>query len=221
MNKLIITLIDREILSKLRVLTHNHIYQKAFNRISLLKKNQIEEIINFLDSDWTKKEEVFKCKYFKLLFYNLGFEVIPLELILDHRDYRELNKISHPELIAYDLNSNYILLFEEVNKLKNTILYKKDSINKILTLFNNFFYSENRRVDYLIVANDISIDFSHYDFKHRIMQKKTIIEMLKNVFNTKLLDINFKNDLQIRVIIGRLINDLKNSNQLDDFTTRD
>ncbi len=77
-------LIDKEILSKLKILTNNHLYERAIFRISLLKVAEINEIIEFLDSDWSKIEESTKCEKFAKIFYILGFEVIPIENLLSH-----------------------------------------------------------------------------------------------------------------------------------------
>lgn len=90
-------LIDKEILSKLKILTYNHLYEKAIFRISLLKIDEINEIIEFLDSDWSKIKESTKCEKFTKIFYVLGFEVIPIENLLDHRNFKDLNNLSHPK----------------------------------------------------------------------------------------------------------------------------
>lgn len=52
-------LIEKEILKKLILLTNNHLYQKAINRISLLKIEEIREILQFLESDWSEIKKHF------------------------------------------------------------------------------------------------------------------------------------------------------------------
>lgn len=212
------TLIEKEILLKLKILTHNHLYQKAINRISLLKIDEINKIIEFLDSDWSKIEDSSKCEKFARIFYIFGFEVIPMENLLDHRNFTDLNHISHPELIAYDLNSNYILLFEELAKFDKKYLYKKDAVQNIIARFKNYFYLENRKIDYLIIAGEeISINLDHYSYPYRVMQKDIFIEMLKKVFNKELNQIDFPENLQFRIKIREFIKSLKNLNLFDNI----
>lgn len=206
-------LIDKEILSKLKILTNNHLYEKAIFRISLLKVDEINEIIEFLDSEWSEIEESTKCEKFTKIFYVLGFEVIPIENLLSHRNFKDLNNLSHPELIAYDPNSNYILLFEELAKFDKKYLYKKDAVQKIIVRFNNLFYIENRKIDYLIITSEeISIDLNHYDYKYRVILKKTFTDLLKQVFNKELNQINIPENFQIRYNVIRLINSIKTLN---------
>jgi hypothetical protein len=208
-------LIDKEILSKLKILTNNHLYEKAIFRISLLKVDEINEIIEFLDSDWSEIEESTKCEKFAKIFYIFGFEVIPIENLLSHRNYKDLNNLSHPELIAYDPNSNYILLFEELAKFDKKFLYKKDTVQKIIVRFNNLFYIENRKIDYLtITSEEISIDLDHYNYKYRVILKKTFTDLLKKVFNKELNHIDIPENFQIRFDVVRLINSLKTLNYL-------
>ena len=210
-------LIDKEILSKLKILTHDHLYHNAINRISLLKSNEIIDIMDFLDSDWSELEDSIKCEKFARIFYALGFEVIPIENLLDHRNFKDLNNISHPELIIYDLNSNYILLFEELTKFDKEYLYKKDAVNNIVSRFDNYFYIENRKIDYLIIASEVTIDLKHYNYQYRVILKDSFTGLLKKVFNEELKQIDFLNDLQIRFRIIQLINSLK---ELNTYNTR-
>ncbi len=214
----IIKLIDKEIFSKLRVLTNNHLYQKAINRISLLRIDEINEISKFLESDWSKSEESIKCKKFARIFYILGFEVIPIENLLNHRNFKDLNIISHPELIAYDPNSNYILLFEELGKFDKKYLYKKDTVQNIIARFNNYFYLENRKIDYLIIAGkEVSINLKHYNYQYRVILKETFTNLLKKVFNEELNQIDISENFQIRIKIVELIDSLKNLNFSDNI----
>ena len=208
-------LIDEKILSKLKVLTHDQLYRKALNRISLLKSNEIIDIMGFLDSDWSELEDSIKCEKFVRIFYALGFEVIPIENLLDHRNFKDLNNMSHPELIIYDLNSNYILLFEELTKFDKEYLYKKDAVNNIVSRFDNYFYIENRKIDYLIIASEVTIDLEHYNYQYRVILKDSFTGLLKKVFNEELKQIDFLNDLQIRFRIIQLINSLKKLNTYD------
>ena len=47
--------------------------------------------------------------------------------------------------------------------------------------FENY---ENRKIDYLIITSEeISIDLNHYDYKYRVILKKTFTDLLKQVFN--------------------------------------
>ena len=214
--KLIKKLIDKEILSKLKVLTTNHQYQRAINRISLLKDNEVEDIIEFLDSDWSKINDSSKCEQFTKIFYLLGFEVIPIESLLAHRKFKEFNNLSHPELIAYDLNSNYILLFEELTKFSKEFLFKKDSVQSIIAKFTNYFYLENRKVDYLIIAEkEISINLNHYKYQYRFIQKDTFVKILQKVFNTELNQIDCSQNVQFKVEIKKLIDLIKVVNLLN------
>jgi len=210
------TLIDKEILTKLKILTHNHLYQKALNRISLLKFEEINEIIEFLDSDWSETKDSIKCEKFARIFYTLGFEVIPIENLLSHRNFKDLNHLSHPELIIYDLNSNYILLFEELTIFKREYLYKKDTVQNIVARFNNYFYMENRKIDYLIIAGkEISIDLNHYNYQYRAILKDSFIKMFHKVFNEELTQIDILENFQIRIKIIELIESLKKLNFSD------
>jgi len=129
---------------------------------------------------------------------------------LDHRNFKDLNNLSHPELIAYDPNSNYILLFEELAKFDKKYLYKKDTVQKIVVRFNYFFYLENRKIDYLIITNEeISIDLDHYNYQYRVLLKDAFTNLLKQVFNEELNQKDISENLQFRFNLVRLINSLK------------
>ena len=168
-------IIDKEILWRLKNLKKRIHVKKSLNRLSLIDKKTLEDIIEFLNADWTTLTDDEKIPFFDKIFYYLGFETIPLELIRNYDKFNFLNNISHPEIIAYDLNSNFILLMEELKNLKAEYLYKKDAINTIIEKFHSFFPSINRKINYTIIVNQaVTIDLGDYKFKHRIIKKKRI-----------------------------------------------
>ena len=183
--------INSSILSKLRRNINNSLFNKCRNRLSLITEEDLGKIIEFLDKDWTKLNDKEKAHNFNKIFYYLGFETIPIELLLSNKKYNELNNISHPEIIVYDLNSNYILLIEELNELSKEYLYKVNIQAAIIKFFNKFFPKYNRIADYLIITNkQVSIDLDKYSFKDRLVHKNKFVTNLKNVFNPDLLEEN-------------------------------
>lgn len=198
--------IDRVVLQKLKESKYDTIIQKSLNRLSVISDTELDDIRNFLDDDWTQLKDSQKVPILNKIFYYLGFETIPIELLLQHKKYVEFNNKSHPELIAYDINSNYILMIEELSKLEAINLYKKDPINAILKKFNSFFPKENRIINYTFIINEEpTIDLDHYDVKERIILKEDFINELKKIFKP---DINDKNlfDFLFGVELERCIN---------------
>lgn len=198
--------IDSTILKKLIEHTKDILHKKCLNRLSLISNDEIKEIIAFLDDDWTCVDEKLKTEMFAKIFYYLGFEIIPLELLLSHDKFKKLNSLSHPELIAYDLSSNIILLIEELAKLTKEYLYKKDTVNSIINMFSRFFLMENRKVKYILIVNsEVKIDKEHYNLKEKIILKEDFVDKMKLIFNKKELKVILHENRNIQKIIKELI----------------
>ncbi|KKN45206.1 hypothetical protein LCGC14_0685330 [marine sediment metagenome] len=154
------------------------------NRLSIISQDEIQDILDFLNKDWTSVNEKEKARFLEKILYYLGFEVLPLELMLSNDKYNELNHLSHPEIIVYDLNSNSILLIEELAKFTKEYLYKKDIITSIVRLFDRFFPVENRKIGYIFILNsEVSIDLEHYGFKERIILKDEFTDKMIKIFD--------------------------------------
>lgn len=204
--------IDKEILFQLNELKNKILQHKSLNRLSLISEDSLNNITDFFSQDWTSMDDSDKIPIFDKIFYYLGFETIPIELLLNHEKYRELNSKSHPELILYDLNSNFILLFEELTKLKREYLYKKDTIKAIIDYFHYFFRRYNRFIDFLyVVTEEISIDLDHYDLKYRVISKDDLIEQLSKIFKADILTNEIRTDRQYIKDLEGVLNFLKNT----------
>ncbi len=187
--------IDNEILLQLKELKNKILQHKSLNRLSLISEDSLKLITDFFTQDWTGMDDNDKTPIFNKIFYYLGFETIPIELLLNHEKYRDLNSKSHPELILYDLNSNFILLFEELTKLTKEYLYKKDTIKAVIDYFHYFFRRYNRLIDFLYVVNkEVSIDLDYYDLEYRVILKDDLIEKLSKIFKEDILTNEIRTD---------------------------
>ena len=197
--------IESKILNKLKNLQNQVILNKSLNRLSLLNQGEITNIRNFLDDDWTQLCDNIKTRMFVKIFSLLGFETIPIELLLENPKYSEFNNKAHPEMIIYDINSNFIMLIEELTKLKRESLFKVDITKSIIKKFSSFFPKSNRKISYLIIVNKpVIIDLDHYNFKERIILKKDLSDKLKEIFNPDFLQkdlFHFSNEKKIEQII--------------------
>jgi len=203
--------IDKKIVSQLKVLKNRILKYKSLNRLSLISENSLKEITDFFTQDWTSMSDVDKIPIFDKIFFYLGFETIPIELLLNQEKYRDLNSKSHPELILYDLNSNFILLFEELTKLTKEYLYKKDTIKAIIDYFHYFFRRYNRRIDFLyVVSEKVSIDLEHYNLKYRVILKNDLIEKLSKIFKEDILTNEIRTDKQYLKDFDEVLDFLKN-----------
>ena len=187
--------IDDKILFQLNELKNMILLHKCLNRLSLISEDSLEKITDFFTQDWTSMSDIDKIPIFDKIFFYLGFETIPIELLLNQEKYRDLNSKSHPELILYDLNSNFILLFEELTKLTKEYLYKKDTIKAIIDYFHYFFRKYNRRIDFLyVVSEEVSIDVEHYNLEYRVISKDDLVEKLSKVFKEDILTVEIRKD---------------------------
>lgn len=197
--------IESTILNKLKNLQNQVILNKSLNRLSLLNQGEITNIRSFLDNDWTKLNDKIKTKMLVKIFSSLGFETIPIELLLHNPKYSEFNNKAHPEMIIYDINSNNIVLIEELTKLVRESLFKLDITRSVIKKFNSFFPKSNRKISYLIIVNKpITIDLDHYNFKERVILKEDLSDKLKEIFNPNFLQknlFNFSNEGKIEKII--------------------
>lgn len=204
--------IEKEILWSLRNLKKRINVRKSKNRLSLIDKKTLNDIITFLNADWTKMTDDQKVPYFDKIFFYLGFETIPLEIIKNYEKFNFLNNISHPEIIVYDLNSNFILLLEELKKIERKYLYKKDVINTIIEKFHSFLPTINRNINYTIIVNQpVTIDLDDYKFKHRILEKNDFTNELLKVFKQEILKIKFSENREISSNIRECINYIKSN----------
>ncbi len=183
--------IESTILNRLKNLQNQVILNKSLNRLSLLNQGEITNIRNFLDSDWTGLNDDIKTKMLSKIFFLLGFETIPIELLLHNPKYSEFNNMAHPEMIIYDINSNNIVLIEELTKLEKESLYKVNITRSVIKKFSSFFPKSNRKIYYLIIVNKpITIDLDHYNFKERVILKEDLSNKLKEIFNPDFLQKN-------------------------------
>ncbi len=205
-------IIDKEILWRLKNFKDGILPKKSLNRLSLIDNKTLEEIIEFLEADWTTLTDDKKIPFFDKIFYYLGFETIPLEKIRNYKKFNFLNRTAHPEIIAYDLNSNFILLVEELKKLEKKYLYKKDVINTIIEKFHSFLPYINRNINFIIIVNQpVTIDLEDYKFKHRIIEKEEFTGELLNVFKLDLLTTNFDDSWENSSKVEKCINFIKST----------
>jgi hypothetical protein len=198
-------IIDSDILEKLRNLQNQVIIKKSINRLSLINSGDITNIQSFLDDDWTLLNDNCKSKMLVKIFSLLGFETIPIELLLQNPKYSEFNNLAHPEMIIYDINSNYIVLIEELTELNQKYIFKKDVAISVIKKFSSFFPIPNRKLSYMIIVNKtIKIDLNHYNIKERIILKEELANKLKEIFNPDFLQKNlfhYSNKRKIKELI--------------------
>ncbi len=74
----------------------------------MITKQDLDQILSFLNTDWKqiKKDygDVQVNQELKLLFHYLGFEVIPIEMIMHNEKYKSLTQSPHPDIILYDFS---------------------------------------------------------------------------------------------------------------------
>jgi len=207
-------IIRAKILKKLSESRANSLYRKSMNRLSIISQDEIQEVLDFLNIDWTSVDEKEKARFLDKILYYLGFEVLPLELMLNNDKYKELNHLSHPRIIAYDLNSNLILLIEELAKITREYLYKKDTIKSIVRLFDRFFPVENRKIRYIFIVNSgVSIDLEHYGFKEQIILKDEFTDKMIRIFDLNELKKDIFKNRRFKKILRKSIEFLKTKDE--------
>lgn len=186
----------------------------SLNRLSTIVENELNDIIDFLDADWRKIKSGVNGdnklnEKFKLLFYYLGFEVIPLELLKKLEKYNSLTTLVHPDVILYNFDSDLIILIEEETKLKTTRLYKKDVIQVILELFRNLFPKGYNNVIFQYLTGSVSSAIDQLDEPPKIILKNKFIELLKKIFNPDILSKNIFEDDDFKDNLKKIIDILK------------
>jgi hypothetical protein len=200
--------IKRVIFRKFNESRVNNLIRKSVNRLSLITEEDINKISDFLgllelSSNVRFEEQEMKelanvnNEIFEKIFFYLGFEVIPLEL-LKRKKILESRNILYPNLIIYDLDSNYIILLEEqlgfTKKEEREIKHKVYATRETLGKFRTFFPKENRKVNFVYIGPKISIEQMYMD-KHMKehmgeyiwVSSDDFIKHSRNIFNKNII----------------------------------
>lgn len=172
--------------------------RKGLSRLSVITKQDLDQIQSFINSDWKQIKidhgDVQLNQELKLLFHYLGFEVIPIEMIIQNEKYKSLTQSPHPDIILYDFSLDIIVIIEEETKLNKEVLYKKDAIELIIDIFAPLFYDKNNII-FQYLAKTISSGIKKFDLPPNIIPQKEFVTLLNQIFCEKLLIENiFKND---------------------------
>ena len=173
--------------------------RKSLNRLSVIPKQDLDQIQSFLNSDWKqiKKDDGDEelNRQLRLLFHYLGFEVIPIEMIKQNEKYKSLTQSPHPDVILYDFSLNIIVIIEEETKLDNTVIYKKEAIKLLIDIFEPLFFDKNNII-FQYLARTISSGIEKLDQPLNIIPQKEFLALLSQIFGEILLVENiFKNDV--------------------------
>lgn len=172
--------------------------RKSLNRLSVIPKQDLDQIQSFLNSDWKQikiddGDEELNLQL-RLLFHYLGFEVIPIEMIKQNEKYKSLTQSPHPDVILYDFSLNIIVIIEEETKLDKTVVYKKETINLLIDTFAPLFYDTNTII-FQYLAGIISSGIEKLDHPPKIIPQKEFVALLNQIFSEILLVENIlKND---------------------------
>lgn len=164
--------------------------RKSLNRLSVITKQDLDQIKSLLNADWKqiKKDygDIILNQQLRLLFHYLGFEVIPIEMIMQNEKYKSLTQTPHPDVILYDFSLNIIVLIEEETKLDKTVLYKKETINSLIDIFAPLFYDTNNII-FQYLARTISSGIEKLDQPPNIIPQKEFLALLNDIFDDRLL----------------------------------
>ncbi len=79
------------------------LFRKSLNRLSVITKQDLDQIQSFLNTDWKQIKKDYGDEelnqQLRLLFHYLGFEVIPIEMIMQNEKYKSLTQSPHPDVI--------------------------------------------------------------------------------------------------------------------------
>jgi len=172
--------------------------RKSLSRLSVITKQDLDQILSFLNTDWKqiKKDygDVQVNQELKLLFHYLGFEVIPIEIIMHNEKYKSLTQSPHPDIILYDFSLDIIVIIEEETKLDIKDLYKKEALKLLIDKFAPLFYDKNN-IKFQYLARTISSGIEKLDKPPNIIPQKEFVALLNQIFTEMLLVENiFKND---------------------------
>ena len=172
--------------------------RKSLNRLSVITKQDLDSIKSLLNTNWKQIKivdgDIVLNQQLSLLFRYLGFEVIPIEMIMHNEKYKSLTQTIHPDVILYDFSLNLIVIIEEETKLDKTVLYKKETIKLLIDIFAPLFYDTNKII-FQYLARTISSGIEKLDQPPNIIPQKEFVALLSQVFGEILLVENiFKND---------------------------
>lgn len=172
--------------------------RKSLSRLSVITKQDLDQIQSFLNTDWKqiKKDygDVQVNQELKLLFHYLGFEVIPIEMIMHNEKYKSLTQTPHPDIILYDFSLDIIVIIEEETKLDIKDLYKKEALKLLIDKFTPLFNDKNN-IKFQYLARTISSGIENLDQPPSIIPQKEFVALLNQIFAEMLLVENiFKND---------------------------
>ncbi len=174
------------------------LFRKSLNRLSVITKQDLDQIQSFLNTDWKQIKKDYGDEelnqQLRLLFHYLGFEVIPIEMIMQNEKYKSLTQSPHPDVILCDFSLNIIVIMEEETKLDKTVLYKKEAIKLLIDIFAPLFYDKNNII-FQYLARTISSGIEKLDQPPNIIPQKEFMALLSQIFGEILLVENiFKND---------------------------
>lgn len=171
----------------------NSLYQNiqvrtVINRLSSIWPEDLTKIVKFLSPscDWKGITDDEKSKLFHLIFYYLGFDFISLEILIHHPKFSsKIGSKPHPDFIIYSHTNNEIYIVEEMDKLGNKDLYKKDTQEYIIKLFSDFFPKKTNRYYfyYLIKKKSSGLPKIHIP----TIDQTEFKEKLSTIFNNELL----------------------------------
>lgn len=192
--------------------------RKSLNRLSVITKQDLDSIKSFLNADWKqiKKNDgdIVLNQQLRLLFHYLGFEVIPIEIIMHNEKYKSLTQTPHPDVILYDFSLNIIVIIEEETKLDKTVLYKKEAINSLIDTFAPLFYDSNKII-FQYLARTISSGIDNLDQPPNIIPQKEFLVLLNDIFNDRLLVENIFENSKLKENLKHCIDIIKCDISLD------
>lgn len=191
--------------------------RKSLNRLSVITKQDLDSIKSLLNTNWKQIKKVdgdiVLNQQLSLLFRYLGFEVIPIEMIMHNEKYKTLTQTIHPDVILYDFSLNLIVMIEEETKLDKTVLYKKETIKLLIDIFAPLFYDTNKIV-FQYLARTISSGIDKIDHPPNIIPQKEFLVLLNNIFEDRLLVENLFENNELKENLNYCIDIIKGNSCL-------
>ena len=135
-------------------LEKGEIYQ-AYNiyfRLSQENTLNFNETLTCIDNLTHIKDEIEKGKALSKVFTYLGFETLVIDVLQQFDEFKILNNLSNPDLIAYSLYSKELLIVEEKPKFVNKDFQKLSLMNPIFQVFSFLGDPNEWRISMLLIT---------------------------------------------------------------------
>jgi hypothetical protein len=185
----------------------------------MINKEDLNKIKAFIKENWKniKKKggrDKELCKKLALLFFFLGFEVIPVEVIKDNEKFKSLEQIPHPDIILYDFSLDTIIFIEEESNLDKHQVYKGASIKKVQEIFPPLFQN-NEKILFQYLAKKISSRIKNLDKPLNVIPQSKFVKLLSKIFKDSILEKNILEDNDLRNNLGHCIDIIKGITKLE------